>query len=358
YLQKRWEFPASQSSPRISNCSSLHGEQFDLDIFCLVPEVEHGAVTVHRGTRVHDLHAVDLLDPALLVDVGAADKVKVFHVPADALAAHVLTVDCIEGFKWRGMGDKDVMDGLFHLCHSPVEQVIDLLVGQLERRIKRRWIGTAKAHDGHGTQVDLGAMQADCVRMFKRIEDLFGVTVARYRKTGYINAGKHVINCVHRTHIGDIAGDKYSFRIQFQKWINFTELTMEICYQKHIFHGISLQTPSKKPYLRVVPRAGQFTAESEIPAGFFCAGEEQTRTGFCKRSTRKRDKLVDVNFPDSREFLDRGNGRLLVFIGLERKPYNIIDHRGDPGTGTEFCGPDRLCCSVPPVEPGENSITS
>ena len=39
-----------------------------------------------------------------------------------------------------------------------------------------------------GAQIDLGAMEADCVRMFKRIEDLSGVTVARYRKTGYINA--------------------------------------------------------------------------------------------------------------------------------------------------------------------------
>src|SRR5271157_1231318 len=133
---------------------------------------------------------------------------------------------------------------------------------------------------------------------------------------------------------------------------------MEICYQKHIFHGISLQTPSKKPYLRVIPRAGQFTAESEIAAGFFCPGEERTRTGFCKRSTGKRDKLVDVNFSDSREFPDRGNGCLLVFIGLERKPDNKIDHRYDPRTGTEFCGPDRLCCRVPPVEPGEDIIAS
>ena len=60
-------------------------------------------------------------------------------------------------------------------------------------------------------------MEADCVRVFKRIEDLSGVTVARYRKTGYVNARKHIVNSVHRTHIGDIAGNKYSFRIQFQK---------------------------------------------------------------------------------------------------------------------------------------------
>ena len=140
------------------------------------------------GTRVHNFYAVNFLDSALLVDMGAADQIKVFYVAADALAAHMLAVDKIERIERRCMGDEDIVDGPLHFCHSLMEQIIDLLVGQLERRVKRRWVGAPDADNRHGSQIYLGAMEADCVRMFKRIEDLSGVTVARYRKTGYVNA--------------------------------------------------------------------------------------------------------------------------------------------------------------------------
>ncbi len=80
---------ASRSSPPISNCSFLHGEEFDFNVFCLGTEVEHGTVAIHRGTGVHDFYTVNIHDATLLVDMGAADQIEVLDVAADALAAHV-----------------------------------------------------------------------------------------------------------------------------------------------------------------------------------------------------------------------------------------------------------------------------
>ena len=114
----------------ISNWSSLHGEQFDFNVFCLGTEVEHGTVAIHRGTGVYNFYAVYIHDTTLLVDMGAADKIEVLDVAADALAAHMFTVREVERLKRRCMGNEDIMNRLFHLCRCIVEQIVDLLVGQ------------------------------------------------------------------------------------------------------------------------------------------------------------------------------------------------------------------------------------
>ena len=131
---------------------------------------------------------------------------------------------------------------------------------------------------------------------------------------------------------------------------------MEICYQKHIFHGISFQTGSKKPYLRLVPRTGQFSSESKIAAGLLCLWQERPRTGSGKRRTGKRDEPVDVDFPYPGHLLHGGNGLPLVIISFKREPDNEIDNGSNPGIMAEFRSMDRLRSRMAPVQPGENGI--
>ena len=102
-LQKRWEFPGELILASYLELLLLHGDQFNFDVFCLVPEVEHGTVAIHRRAGVHNFYAVNILDATLLVDMGGADKIEVLHVAADALAAYVLALDKVERVVGRCM---------------------------------------------------------------------------------------------------------------------------------------------------------------------------------------------------------------------------------------------------------------
>ena len=170
------------------NFYSLNSQKFNLDIPCLGPEVEHCTVAVHRGTGVYYFYTVNIHHAALLVNVSAADQIKLFHVAADALAAYMLAFDQVECLEWRCVREKDVMHRLFHLCHRTVKQDINLLIGHLKRGSKRCRIRSTNANDGHFPKVDLVAMQANGVRMFNRIDDLTRVTVSGHCKAGDVDA--------------------------------------------------------------------------------------------------------------------------------------------------------------------------
>ena len=131
---------------------------------------------------------------------------------------------------------------------------------------------------------------------------------------------------------------------------------MEICYQKHIFHGISFQTPSKKPYLMIVPRTCQPSSESKIAADFFCFRKKRPRTGSGKRRTGKRYKPVDVDPALPGHLLHGGDRLPLVIISFKRETDNEIDNGSNPGIMAEFRSMDRLLSRMAPVQPGENGI--
>src|SRR5665647_2053678 len=117
-FQKKLEYKVSQSSPLTWNCCCLNGQQFNPDIPCFCSKVEHCTITVHRGTRVDNFYTVNIHDTTLIVDMSAADKIKGFHVSPYTLAAHMFTINLIEGLVRGGMGKEDVVNGFFHLFHS------------------------------------------------------------------------------------------------------------------------------------------------------------------------------------------------------------------------------------------------
>ena len=90
----------------------------------------------------------------------------------DAVAPDVFAGRFVEGLERGGMGQKDVVDRLFHLFHRAVQHVIYLLVGQLERCAERGRVGPANTNDGHLAKVDLGTVHAHGIRVFKCLEDL------------------------------------------------------------------------------------------------------------------------------------------------------------------------------------------
>ncbi len=95
---------ASRSSPRTLNCSSLNGQEFNPDIPCFCPEMEHRTITVHGCTGIYNFYAVNVHDTPLFVNMSAADKIKGLHMLPDTLAAHVFAIDFVERFIREGCG--------------------------------------------------------------------------------------------------------------------------------------------------------------------------------------------------------------------------------------------------------------
>src|SRR4030042_533040 len=124
---------ASRSSPHTLNCSFLNGQEFNPDIPCLCPEMEHRTITVHGSTGIYNFYAIYFHDTPLFMNMSAADKIKGLHMLPDTPAPHVFAIDFVESFIGGCVGKEDVVNGFFHLFHRSVHYVIYLLVCHLGR---------------------------------------------------------------------------------------------------------------------------------------------------------------------------------------------------------------------------------
>ena len=81
----RRNFAGREISPCLRSAAHLNGKQFNLDVPCFVPEVDHGTVAIHCRAGIDDLYAIDFHDAPGLVDVSTAHDVKRLHVFPDAV---------------------------------------------------------------------------------------------------------------------------------------------------------------------------------------------------------------------------------------------------------------------------------
>src|SRR5512136_409648 len=213
--------------------------------------------------------------------MGAADQVEPFHVPPQRRASHPVLPDPVQGALRGCVGDEDVVDVLLHPLHRPLEEVPDLLLGELKGGSEGGPVRPPDARHRDLPEGDGASVDGHGLRFLEGLQNLRGIAVPGDREAGDLDPVEEPEGILAGPELGDVPADEDEIGVQGKEGVQLPVPAVEVCKKEDPGHGEvsawgidnlpagSLQEPVSFPSRASRPRsrsADRLTGCGEVPA--------------------------------------------------------------------------------------------